>query len=78
LTKSIGAPQGETLERMYPFFNNYSSYICNSFNSGVLILKGVFDTGVALGTKSIEKSNSLLGGNHSISWNTSSNSYNIG
>jgi hypothetical protein len=38
LTKSIGVPQGETLGHMYPFFNNSSIFICNYFNSGVLIL----------------------------------------
>jgi hypothetical protein len=39
LTKSIGAPQGETLGRMYPFFNNSSNYICNYFNSAYSFYK---------------------------------------
>jgi hypothetical protein len=33
---SINAPQGESLERMYPFFNHYSSFNCNSINYSVL------------------------------------------
>jgi hypothetical protein len=37
LMKSIGAPQGETLFRMYPFLSNSSKCIFNSFNFGVLI-----------------------------------------
>jgi hypothetical protein len=71
LTKSIVAPQGETLWHMYPFFNNSSNYICNSFNSSVLILYGVFDIGTTLGIKPIKKCVSLFGGKLSISSNTS-------
>ena len=70
-TKKTGALQGDTLGHIYPFFNNSSSYICNSFNYGVPILYGVLYIGVAHGTKSIEKSMSLFGGNPGISLKTS-------
>jgi hypothetical protein len=60
-------PQCDTLGRIYPFFNNSSSCICNSFNYGVPILCGLLDTVVAPSTKSIEKSMSLFGGNSVIS-----------
>jgi hypothetical protein len=71
-------PQGDTLGRIFSFFNNSSSCICNSFSSGVPILYGVLETGVALATKSIKKSMSLFGGNHGISIKTSSKSLKIG
>ena len=60
--KSTSAPQGDTLGHMYPFLNNSSSCICNSFNLGVLILYGSLEIGVAIGTKSIEKSIYFHGG----------------
>jgi hypothetical protein len=66
-TKRIGAPQVDTFGRIYPFFNNSSSCLCNSFNSGVPILYGVLDTRAAPYTKSIGKSMSLFGGNPIIS-----------
>jgi hypothetical protein len=63
---------------MYPFLNNSSSYICNSFNSIVPILYDVLDTGGALGTKSIEKSMHVFGGNPGITTKTSLKSFKIG
>jgi hypothetical protein len=73
-TNNTGAPQGDTLGHIYPFFKIYSSYICNSFSSSVLIMQGVFDIGASPDIKFIEKSISLFGGSHVISLNTSSKS----
>ena len=60
---SIGAPQGDTLGHIYPFFNNTSGFIFNSFNLCVLILYGLLEIGVAIGTNSREKSIYFNGGN---------------
>ena len=77
-TKRTEAPQGDTLGNIYPFFNKSSIYICNSSNSTIPILYGVLDTGATPGTKSIEKSMSLFGGNPGISLKTSSKSLKTG
>jgi len=77
-TKGIGAPQSETLGCIYPFFNNSSSCICNSFNSNVPIMYGFLDIGEDPSTISIEKSISLFCVNPRIYLKTSSKSINIG
>ena len=76
LTKMTGAPQGDTLGRMYFLSINSFSFDFNSLSSKILIRYGAFELGTAPGTSSIVKSNSLLGGNPGIySEKTSVNSF---
>jgi len=42
LTNKNGAPHGDTLGHMYPFFKSLSSYICNSFSLRVFVFLWCF------------------------------------
>ena len=75
LTKMTGAPQGDTLGRMY--FLSINSFNCDfsSLSSKIFIRYGAFELGTAPGTSSIVKSSSLLGGNPRISSGNKSVNY---
>ena len=79
LTKITGAPQGDTLGRIYFLFINSFSCDFSSLSFKIFIRYKAFELGTAPGTSSIVKSNSLLGGNPGISsGNTSVYSFKIG
>ena len=66
-TNKTGAPQGETLGRIYPFSSNSSNCFFNSCNLAGAILYGALEMGVDPGINSMLKSNSLCWGIPGIS-----------
>ena len=66
-TKSISAPQGDTLGRINTFSINSCNYNLSSNNASVLMRYGDFEDGTEAGVSSMEKYKSHFGGNPSIS-----------
>ena len=75
----IGAPQGDTLGRIYFLSINSFNWDFNSLSSSMFIRYGDFELGTAPDTSSMVKSNSLFRGNPRISSrNTSTYSFKTG
>ncbi|GAB2281843.1 hypothetical protein Dimus_039499 [Dionaea muscipula] len=58
LTKSTGAPHGDTLGLMNPFSNSSYNCACSSFSSAGAILYGALEIGFVRGAKSMINSTS--------------------
>ena len=74
-TKSIGAPQGDTLGWIYPFSMNSCNYSLSSTKFGALMQKGDFEAKIDPIVSSMENSRSHFGGNPGISLGNMSLNY---